>query len=74
MSPGYAADGTVFATTTAGVFVSRDRGTSFVAWSEALDPPSIVALAVSPDYSSDRLVYALSLGGTLWCRRDEADS
>lgn len=71
VSPDYAADGTVVAATTAGVFVSHDRGASFVPWSEGLDPPSIVALTLSPDYPSSKLVYALGLGGTLWCRRDE---
>ncbi len=72
VSPGFAADHTVFAATSAGVFVSRDAGDTFNAWSEGLEhPPRTLALAVSPSYVADGLVYALGLGGTLWRRRDQ---
>jgi hypothetical protein len=53
------------------VFVSRDGGETFGPWSEALIPSSVVALAVSPSYLEDRLIYAISLGGSVWRRRDK---
>jgi hypothetical protein len=69
-SPGYRQDRSLFAGTSAGVYVSRDGGASFAAWSDGLEPPATVAVALSPAYVSDRLVYALGLGGTIWRRRD----
>jgi photosystem II stability/assembly factor-like uncharacterized protein len=58
MSPAYGADGTVFAGTDGGLFVTRDAGRS---WAEATVPPlttssQIEAVAVSPDYARDRTV------------------
>jgi hypothetical protein len=70
VSPTYASDRTLFAATSAGVFVSRDGGDSFGLWSDGLQPRSVVAVAVSPDYAADRLVYAITLGGGVWRRRD----
>ena len=61
---------TVFAATNAGAFVSRDGGRSFAPWNDGLDPAAIVALAVSPDYDTDRQVFAIGLGGTIWRRED----
>lgn len=61
---------TLFAATNVGVYVSRDGGRSFTTWNDGLDPAAVVALAVSPDYDRDRLVYAIGLGGTIW-RRDD---
>src|SRR5207248_927065 len=61
---------TVFAATNAGVFVSRDAAESFQPWGEGLDQQRMVALAVSPSYGEDRLVYGLGLGGTIWLRLD----
>jgi len=61
-------DRTVFAATNAGVFVSRDAGETFAEWSDGLTNPRIVAVAVSPNYGEDRMVYALGLGGTVWRR------
>jgi hypothetical protein len=58
----------VFAATNAGVFVSLDGGDTFADWSDGLTNRRIVAVAVSPNYSQDRLVYALGLGGTIWRR------
>jgi hypothetical protein len=69
-SPEYAADRTLFASTSDGVYVSRDGGLSFESWSEGLAPRATVAVAPSPAYATDRLVYALGLGGTVWRRRD----
>jgi photosystem II stability/assembly factor-like uncharacterized protein len=71
ISPGYAEDRTLFAATNAGVFVSRDGGETYHAWSEGLSPPRTVALAISPNYVQDHLVYGLGLGGILWRRRDQ---
>jgi photosystem II stability/assembly factor-like uncharacterized protein len=70
VSPGYRDDATVFAATSAGVFVSRDGGQSFEPWSEGLEPASVVALTVSPNYVDDRIVYAIGLGGAIWRRKD----
>jgi photosystem II stability/assembly factor-like uncharacterized protein len=62
----------VFAGTNAGPYVSRDGGRSFAAWSEGYDGGGIVGLAVSPAYATDRLVFAIGLGGTIWQRKDES--
>ena len=69
-SPNFAHDRTVFVATNAGAFASRDSGETYQPWSESLVPSALVALAVSPAYHSDRLVYALGLGGTIWRRQD----
>jgi len=69
-SPRFGEDRTLFAATNAGVFVSRDGGDTYRPWNEGLTPPRTVALAVSPAYATDRLIYALGLGGTVWRRRD----
>ena len=68
--PGAEAGQTVFAATNVGVFVSRDGGRSFAPWSEGLEPPAVVALAISPDYETDRQLFAIGLGGTIWRRED----
>jgi hypothetical protein len=70
VSPAYAQDRTLFAATSAGVYVSRDGGASFAAWNVGLEPVSMVAVTLSPAYARDRLVYALGLGGTIWRRED----
>ena len=68
-SPSYNTDRTLFATSNAGVFVSRNGGERFQTWNEGLAPTRMVSVAVSPALSQDRLVYGLGLGGTLWRRR-----
>ena len=70
VSPLFTQDRTVFAASNIGTYISRNGGESFVAWNEGLDQPRMVSIAASPNYASDRLVYALGLGGTLWRRRD----
>jgi photosystem II stability/assembly factor-like uncharacterized protein len=60
ISPGYGSDGTVFAGTDGGLFVTRDAGRS---WTELTVPPlttssQIEAVAVSPAYAHDRTVLA----------------
>jgi hypothetical protein len=62
----------VYAGTNAGPYVSRDGGRSFQAWLEGYDGGGIVGLAVSPAFASDRLMFAIGLGGTIWQRRDDA--
>jgi hypothetical protein len=69
-SPAYAQDRTLFAATSAGVYISRDGGASFTVWSDGLEAAATVAVAVSPAYAQDRLVYALGLGGVIWHRVD----
>jgi hypothetical protein len=68
LSPAYAQDQTVFVATNAGVLISRDGGESYRLWSEQLAPPGILALTISPNYSTDRLIYALGPGGIIWRR------
>ncbi len=68
VSPQFARDHTLFAATSAGVAITRDRGRTFVNWSEGLPSGPVVALAVSPSFATDRLVWAVGLGGTLWQR------
>lgn len=70
VSPNYLNDATLFVATSGGVFVSRDGGESFTAWSEQLEPVSVVSLALAPDYATSGLVFAIGLGGTIWRRRD----
>jgi photosystem II stability/assembly factor-like uncharacterized protein len=64
MSPDYATDGTVFAGTEAGLFVTRNKGLS---WNELTDASLarsswIEAVAVSPAYRHDRTLL-VSVGG-----------
>ena len=70
-SPSYAEDRTLFAATSAGVYVSRDGGATFAAWNDGLESLATVAVAPSPAYARDRLVFALGLGGTIWRRLDD---
>lgn len=67
---GSAAGRTVYAGTNAGPYVSRDAGRTFHAWSEGYDGSGIVAMAVSPNFVTDRLVLAVGVGGTIWQIQD----
>jgi hypothetical protein len=70
-TPTFAVDRTLYVATNSGVFVSRDRGDTYHPWTHAgLGPQRIIALAISPNFREDRLVFALELGGTVWQRRD----
>jgi photosystem II stability/assembly factor-like uncharacterized protein len=67
VSPGYGADGTVFAGTDSGLFVTRDAGRS---WTEITAAPltassQIEAVAISPDYQNDQTVLVSTRGGGL---------
>jgi len=63
-SPVFLHDRTLAAATTAGLCVSRDGGTQFHAVGFGDGP--VVAVAFSPTYPMDRLVYAVELGGRVW--------
>ena len=69
-SPAYDDDRTLFAATSGGVYVSRDSGASFGRWDQNGDPVPMVSLAPTASYATDKLVYAVGLGGSLWRRRD----
>jgi hypothetical protein len=72
--PGTAAGRLMLAGTNAGVFVSRDGGRSYGPWSEGLESPAVLALAVSPDFMTSGEVLALGPGGALWRRSDPPPS
>ncbi|MCC6177032.1 MAG: hypothetical protein IT305_17115 [Chloroflexi bacterium] len=63
---GTAAGRTVYAGTNVGPFVSRDGGQSFRPWADGYTGGGIVALAVSPDFATDRTVLAVGVGGSVW--------
>jgi hypothetical protein len=70
-TPPEAGNGRVlFAGTSTGVYVSRDGGEHFTAWRSESGPGAVVSLAVSPSYARDGLVFALTLGGAVWRRRN----
>ncbi len=58
VSPNFTEDGTVLAGTAEdGVFVSTDRGASWVPWNFSLLDLNVYALALSPHYAQDHTVY-----------------
>ncbi|MBN8639012.1 MAG: hypothetical protein J0M07_27095 [Anaerolineae bacterium] len=58
VSPNFAEDGTVLAGTAEdGVFVSTDRGDSWVPWNFSLLDLNVYALALSPNFAQDHTVY-----------------
>jgi len=57
----------LYAATSEGVFISKNRGKRWDSCSEGLPDEPILSLVPSPDYLKDGLLYALSVGGTLWC-------
>lgn len=62
-------DTTLFIATNQGIHVSRDAGTTFERWTN--DGPShVLDIQFSPAFRTDRLVYALELGGSVWRRAD----
>ncbi len=59
LSPNFLQDGALFtATTQDGVFLSTNRGASFVVWNFGLIDSNVFCLAVSPDFANDRKLYA----------------
>lgn len=68
-SPDFSNDATLFVATNQKIYVSRDGGATLERWN--VDGPSqILDIQPSPDFSTDRLVYALELGGSVWRRTD----
>jgi hypothetical protein len=70
-SPHYRQDNTVFASTSAGIYLSRDGGRTFAPWSGGMGASPVVAIAVTPKGASGQWVFALGLGGSVWRRRVE---
>lgn len=70
LSPHFATDQTLFAATSAGVYVSRTGGRGWRPLREGMTDRSIIAVVLSPAYADDRLVFAASLGGAIWRLRD----
>jgi photosystem II stability/assembly factor-like uncharacterized protein len=72
ISPGFAADGTVFAGTDAGLSVTRDGGDSWetVSAGPVTATADIVAVGVSPDYVADRTVLVSVRGDGLYRSTD----
>ena len=58
VSPDHAADGSVFVGTNGGILRSFDRGASWYVAQLPTPPPLIVALATSPDFGNDGVVFA----------------
>ena len=55
----------MIAGTALGVCISNDAGANFSPWSNGTGETPIVALAFSPTYAMDHLVYAVELGGRI---------
>jgi WD40 repeat protein len=70
-SPNYRQDNTVYAATSGGVYVSRDSGRSFEAWSGGMGGAPVVAIALTPRGEGGQWLYALGLGGNIWRREIE---
>ncbi len=71
LSPAFRQDRTVLAATDTGVYISRDAGATFAAWSDALPELPILALAFPmPGAGAGGAVRAIAaaLGGAIWTR------
>ncbi len=68
-SPHYRQDHTVFAATSGGIYISRDSGRSFEAWSGGMGSVPVVAIALTPQGKGGQWLYALGLGGNVWRRQ-----
>ena len=69
-SPAYRRDRTLLAATTAGVCISHDAGVTFQTLGSGMGDPPVLAVAFSPAYAEDHLIYAVELGGRIWRHRD----
>ena len=59
MSPDFSVDGVVFAgTNQGGIYKSVDAGTTWEAHNTGLTDPTVNALAISPDFGNDQVVFA----------------
>jgi photosystem II stability/assembly factor-like uncharacterized protein len=70
-SPTFAQDRTLAVGISVGVALSRDAGARCLPWSDGLTGLPVLAVAFSPHFATDRLVYAVELGGRLWRRAVE---
>lgn len=71
ISPTFAADQTIFAATTNGIYQSTDSGNS---WSLTRTAASQTMLAVSPQYSVDRTAFAGIYGDNVYRSNDSGSS
>ncbi|MCB9689704.1 MAG: hypothetical protein H6738_03515 [Alphaproteobacteria bacterium] len=72
-SGGYTNDGIVYANTFEGLIVSRDFGSTWV----ELDtrPPALInAIALSPDYDTDRTLLLATSDGGMWVSQDAGET
>ncbi len=58
--------GALYGATSGGIFRSRDGGRTWQSINGEANPGSYVSVALGPDGSDRRAVYALELGGRLW--------
>ncbi len=65
VSPGAVWNRSVLAGTTDGVHVSDDEGLTWHAVSDGLHTPTVVSVALAPDFASGGTAFALTLGGAL---------
>ncbi len=74
LSPVFPADGIAFATTHTGVFRSRDGGRSWELGVEGLGNLMVQSLALSPNFATDRTIFAGTADGNLYRSRDAGES
>lgn len=65
----FARDRVIVVATSAGVYISTDAGASFARWRDGIGEPAVVAVAFSPEFAADGIVYAVELGGRIWRAR-----
>ena len=59
VSPNHAEDGVIVAGTAEdGIFVSTDRGDTWVPWNFGLIDLNVYSVAISPDFARDRIIFA----------------
>jgi photosystem II stability/assembly factor-like uncharacterized protein len=68
-SPAFPRDRTLYAATNQGIFRSTNEGLTWKRWNEGIGAAPAITVAVSADarVAAGQRVYALTLGGALWC-------